>query len=60
MKKLLLIAGALAVLSTPAAAVEIEVGYSYSHLFDVTYKKIMQDFSKKYPDIKVKFRMIFL
>jgi len=59
MKKLLMIAGALAVLSTPAAAVEIEVGYPYSHLFDVTYKKIMQDFSKKYPDIKVKFRATY-
>lgn len=44
-------------LSAPQAlAVEIEVGYPYSHLFDVTFQKIMKDFSKAHPDIQVKFR----
>jgi len=42
-----------------ANAVEIEVGYPYSHLFDVTYEKIMKDFSKKHPDITVKFRAVY-
>lgn len=42
-----------------ANAVEIEVGYPYSHLFDVTFEKIMQDFSKAHPDIQVKFRAVY-
>ena len=31
-----------------AQAVDIEVGYPYSHLFDVTYEKIMKDFNRDY------------
>jgi multiple sugar transport system substrate-binding protein len=49
----------LSALTTGASAVEIEVGYPYSHLFDVTYEKIMKDFSKAHPDIKVKFRAVY-
>ena len=46
MKKLAsLVTGAL-LLSAPAHAVDIEVAYPYSHLFDVTYEKIMKDFKK--------------
>lgn len=42
-----------------AMAVEIEVAYPYSHLFDVTYEKIMKEFSKQHPDIQVKFRATY-
>ena len=42
-----------------ANAVEIEVGYPYAHLFDVTFEKIMQDFSTAHPDIDVKFRAVY-
>ena len=53
MKKLAsLVTGAL-LLSAPAHAVDIEVAYPYSHLFDVTYEKIMKDFKKAHPDINV-------
>lgn len=57
-KVLSMVAGAV-LLATPAAAVEIEVAYPYSHLFDVTYEKIMKDFEKAHPDIKVKFRATY-
>lgn len=40
-------------------AVEIEVAYPYSHLFDVTYEKIMKDFTAAHPDITVKFRAVY-
>ena len=40
----------------PAQAVEIEVAYPYSHLFDVTYERTMKEFKKAHPDIDVKFR----
>jgi len=40
-------------------AVEIEVGYPYSHLFDVTYEKIMKDFNAAHPDITVNFRAVY-
>lgn len=49
----------LAAFTTGANAVDIEVGYPYSHLFDVTYEKIMKDFSKAHPEIKVKFRAVY-
>ena len=59
MKKLAsLVTGAL-LLSAPAHAVDIEVAYPYSHLFDVTYEKIMKDFKKAHPDINVKFRATY-
>ena len=30
----------------PAQAVEIEVAYPYSHLFDVTFERTMEEFKK--------------
>ncbi len=56
MKRILSLAAAAVLYTTPTLAVEIEVGYPYSHLFDVTYEKIMKDFKKAHPDIQVKFR----
>lgn len=54
---------AVAILATgltgAANAVDIEVGYPYSHLFDVTYEKILVDFKKAHPDINVKFRATY-
>lgn len=52
-----LIASALG--ASSAQAVEIEVAYPYSHLFDVTYEKILKDFSAAHPDITVKFRAVY-
>jgi multiple sugar transport system substrate-binding protein len=46
-------------ISTMAGAVTIEVGYPYSALFDVTFKRIMPDFKKAHPDIDVKFRATY-
>ena len=58
--KRILSAAAIAVLTSgPAFATDIEVGYAYSHLFDVTYEKIMKDFRKAHPDINVKFRATY-
>ena len=59
MKKILSALALAAFTSTAAHAVEIEVAYPYSHLFDVTYEKIMKDFSKAHPDIDVKFRAVY-
>ncbi len=60
MKRLLSAAAVAAGLyAGPALAVDIEVGYPYSHLFDVTYEKIMKDFKKAHPDINVKFRATY-
>jgi multiple sugar transport system substrate-binding protein len=59
MKRILSMTAAAAMLATPALAVDIEVGYPYSHLFDVTYEKIMKDFKKAHPDINVKFRATY-
>jgi len=51
---------ALAVFSvSPVQAVDIEVGYPYSHLFDVTFEKMMKGFKQQYPDINVKFRAVY-
>jgi len=59
MKRIFSLAAAAVLYSTAASAVEIEVGYPYSHLFDVTYEKIMKDFKKAHPDIDVKFRSTY-
>jgi multiple sugar transport system substrate-binding protein len=45
--------------STPVHAVDIEVGYPYSHLFNVTFEKMMKDFSQQHPDINIKFRAVY-
>lgn len=59
MKKILSALALAAFTTTAAHAVEIEVGYPYSHLFDVTYEKIMKDFKQAHPDIDVKFRAVY-
>lgn len=59
MKRFVLAAATAVLLAKPALAVDIEVGYPYSHLFDVTYEKIMKDFKKVHPDINVKFRATY-
>ena len=46
-------------LTTTAHAVEIEVGYAYSALFDVTMERMMPEFKKAHPDITVKFRATY-
>ena len=46
-------------LTTSAQAVEIEVGYAYSALFDVTMEMMMPEFKKAHPDIDVKFRATY-
>ncbi|MEM1048496.1 MAG: ABC transporter substrate-binding protein [Pseudomonadota bacterium] len=52
-----------ALLSTGAAfadeTITIEFAYPYSHLFDVTYEKIMPKFKEQYPNIEVKFRATY-
>jgi len=37
----------------------IEFAYPYSHLFDVTYEKIMPKFKEAHPNIEVKFRATY-
>ena len=53
------IAAASMLTATASQAVEIEFGYPYPHLFDTTYTKIMKDFEKDHPNIKVKFRATY-
>lgn len=53
----LITATALSVVAGTAVAVtEIEVQYPYKHLFENTYAKIIADFEKQNPDIKIKMR----
>lgn len=59
MKRILSMTAAAVMYALPAHAVDIEVGYPYSHLFDVTYEKIIKDFKKVHPDINVKFRATY-
>ena len=49
----------VAAAGTAANAVEIEVGYPYSALFDVTFERMMPEFTKAHPDIEVKFRATY-
>jgi multiple sugar transport system substrate-binding protein len=46
-------------LTTTAHAVEIEVAYAYSALFDATMERMMPEFKKAHPDIDVKFRATY-
>ncbi|MEO0822350.1 MAG: extracellular solute-binding protein [Pseudomonadota bacterium] len=53
---------ALALVASAAVAedkVTIEFAYPYSHLFDVTYEKIMPKFQEAHPNIEVKFRATY-
>lgn len=62
MKRILTAIVAALSFSTAALAedkVTIEFGYPYSHLFDVTYEKIMPKFREKHPNIEVKFRATY-
>lgn len=54
--------GLVLALTGPAAqadTVTIEFAYPYSHLFDVTYEKILPMFNKAHPDIDVKMRATY-
>ena len=53
------VALATGALTTTAHAVEIEVAYAYSALFDVTMERMMPEFKKAHPDIDVKFRATY-
>ena len=59
MKHLLPLALAGALAASPAQAVEIEVAYAYSSIFDPTFERIVEGFSKAHPDIEVKFRATY-
>ena len=59
MKRIASMAAGAVMMASPAFAIDIEVAYPYSHLFDVTYEKIMKDFKKAHPDINVKFRATY-
>jgi multiple sugar transport system substrate-binding protein len=60
MSRTLATAAVLAALSaSPALAVDIEVGYPYSFLFDTTFQKIMGSFETAHPDIHVTFRATY-
>lgn len=54
-----ILAVAITATSAMAGSVTIEVGYPYSALFDVTFKRIMPLFKKVHPDIDVKFRATY-
>ena len=61
MKKLTT-AMALALFAAPALAedkIVIEFAYPYSHLFDVTYEKILPKFYEQHPNIEVKMRATY-
>ena len=56
------LASALGCAALPAAAddkITIEFAYPYSHLFDVTYEKILPLFAAAHPNIEVKMRATY-
>lgn len=63
MKKTLLAAALVLATATAVQAqdekVTIEFAYPYSHLFDVTYEKILPKFNKQFPNIEVKIRATY-
>ena len=52
-------AGSLIAAASAAEAVTIEVGYPYSSLFDVTFKRMLPLFEKANPGVTVKFRATY-
>jgi multiple sugar transport system substrate-binding protein len=52
-------AGSLIAAASTAEAVTIEVGYPYSALFDVTFKRMLPLFEKANPGVTVKFRATY-
>ena len=62
MKRLLATAAVLAALGTNAVAedkIVVEFAYPYSHLFDVTYEKILPKFYEENPGIEIKMRATY-
>ncbi|MEM8842916.1 MAG: ABC transporter substrate-binding protein, partial [Pseudomonadota bacterium] len=62
MKRLLTTAAVLAGLAAPAMAgdkIVVEFAYPYSHLFDVTYEKILPKFYAENPGIEIKMRAAY-
>ena len=54
-----LTAAGMTTVGSAASAIEIEVGYPYSALFDVTFERMIPEFNKAHPDIEVKFRATY-
>lgn len=59
MKYLLPLAASATLLAPAAQAVEIEVAYAYSSVFDTTFARIMEAFETAHPDINVTFRATY-
>ena len=63
MKRRLALAAVFAVAFVPAAQAEekvtIDFAYPYSHLFDVTYERILPKFKEQYPHIEVNIRATY-
>ncbi|MBY8974803.1 extracellular solute-binding protein [Rhodobacteraceae bacterium NNCM2] len=62
MKRLLTTAAVLAGLASPAFAqdkIVVEFAYPYSHLFDVTYEKILPKFYAENPGIEIRMRAAY-
>ncbi|MEL6197238.1 MAG: ABC transporter substrate-binding protein [Pseudomonadota bacterium] len=62
MKRLLSTAAVLAAIAAPAMAedkITVEFAYPYSHLFDVTYEKILPKFYEAHPNIEIKMRATY-
>lgn len=62
MKRMLTTVAVLAALATPAMAedkIVVEFAYPYSHLFDVTYEKILPKFYAENPGIEIKMRAAY-
>lgn len=63
MKKMLSAILATTFITTGMAVAEekvtIEFAYPYSHLFDVTYEKVLPKFNEKFPNIEVKMRATY-
>jgi len=59
MKYLLPLAASATLLAPAAHAVDIEVAYAYSSVFDTTFERIMEAFQAAQPDIHVTFRATY-
>ncbi len=62
MRRVLTTTALVAFLAGPALAedkIVVEFAYPYSHLFDVTYEKILPKFYAENPDIEIKFRATY-
>lgn len=59
MRYLLPLAASVTLLAPAAYAVDIEVAYAYSSVFDPTFERIMEAFKTAHPDIHVTFRATY-